>query len=339
MNETVTRNRHLGILISLFLLVTASGCANGAVHALAEDASIMDIAMDILGDAYVEQAPAAATAAPVTAAPAEEAANTFRFSVSPVLPSNQVDAGVGYFYLKMTPGQKQTIEIAVRNDGTEPVTIAVTPTAAITNGNGIMQYGKSDITPDPSLPYLITDLMTLSQERLSLQAKETQTVRVTIEMPAEPYDGTLLGGLVFLREQAEEARGAEGTVISNLFSYVMPVRLIETDAPIKAAFALADITANTQTAFGPRTIVTVRNTQPVIVKPMTLAYTLYAAGDLQTPLMEHTNEQVEMAPNTAMPYTLRQAAALEPGDYVAHITITYQGETTSFEKAFTVAES
>lgn len=326
MQRTATRYRLVCTLFCLLLAVATTGLAETTAPATTTDTAIMDIARGILGEATAEDAPV------------EEAANTFRFSVSPVLPDNQVDEGVGYFYLKMDPAQRQTIEVSVRNDGTEPISIAITPTVAVTNANGIMQYGKSDAPPDPSLPYLMTDLMELENDRLSLEAGETRTVPVVIQMPEESFDGTLLGGLVFLREQAQTEQSAEGTMISNLFSYVMPIRLVETDMPIKAAFELADVAANTETAFGPKTILTVRNTQPVIVKPMTLTYALYASDDLDTPIMEHTNEQIEMAPNTAMPYTVRQDNALEPGDYVAHVVLTYEGETSTFEKAFTLAE-
>lgn len=314
--------------------------------ALAEGLSAEALAQSILwtnegaaeSAAPVEAAPTAAATPAPTDAP--QVVSAFRFSATPVLPENQIDPGVGYFYLKMDPGAQQTLAVEVRNEGTEPVTIGMEVTPAVTNENGLIQYStpRGETAEIPEGLLRIPDVLSMDQNEIILEPMSSQTIEVVVAMPDEAFDGTLLGGLVFTREPDEAERtGGTGMVISSRYAYVLPVRLRETDEMVLPSFAIDAVKANAESPFGSRLLVHVRNDSAAIVKPMTLSCEVCPA-DSDTPVITHTNERIEMAPNTLMEYYIQQDEALEPGEYVARVSLGYQDEVYEYEHAVIVAE-
>lgn len=287
-------------------------------------------------------APTVATVA-VAATTEEPSESPFRFSLLPALPENQDADITTYFSMIVTPGQAQTLQVDVTNLGYEPIAITMDVARAMTNENGLIQYAATDNPADESLQADIATFVSFEVARLELAAQETRTVSILVDPPAEPFGGTLLGGLVFLREQNEsEQSDSTGMALGSLYSYVLPIRLHSTGAPvgtIEPSFELVSVQADIQTVFGYRTLVSIRNPQPLVVKPLTLTCVLYAAGDAQTPVAASVNDSVEMAPNTVMNYSILQDDALAPGTYTAHITIEYQGKTSTFEEIFTIADA
>ncbi len=73
----------------------------------------------------------------------EAHASEFNFAVTPTIPENQVDKSKTYFDLKMAPGAKQTVEIQLRNDTDEDITIENTVNSATTNLNGVVEYRQT----------------------------------------------------------------------------------------------------------------------------------------------------------------------------------------------------
>lgn len=308
------------------------------------DDTIESLAGEILlsGDAPM-YASVTVTEAAATAAPTKEPLDSaFRFSVLPVLPENQDPTITAYYSLTVTPGQEQTLQVEVTNDGYEPITVMMSSTRAMTNENGLIQYAATDAPADASLQADIAEFVSFADTKLQLQGQETQTVPVTLSIPETPFDGTLLGGLVFVREQDEaEMTGSGGVILGSQYSYVVPIRLRSANAStgtMAPTFELVSIEPNMLTVFGHRTIVTVRNPQPLIVKPLTLTYTLYTEGDDQTPVATYTGEGIEMAPNTQMGYRINQEEALAPGRYTAQVSIAYLDQTYDFSETFTVQE-
>ncbi len=53
----------------------------------------------------------------------------------------------------MVPGAKQTVEIQLRNDTDEDITIENTVNSATTNLNGVVEYGQNGIKPDKTLRF------------------------------------------------------------------------------------------------------------------------------------------------------------------------------------------
>ena len=116
---------------------------------------------------------------------------------------------------------------------------------------------------------------------------------------------------------------------------MLPLRIGESDATYEPSFCLEGISVNEETPFGYQTSIHISNEQPIIVKPLALAYSI-TPKDGSEPAVQFETKSVEMAPSTAMAYAVRQDAALEPGDYTASVTLTYRDEVYTFDEMVTV---
>lgn len=325
------------VLAACLALTGTAAAADASIDALANQilaSAEATLSSDASGSAGPQE-----SAAQATASAAPQVMSAFRFSANPILPDNQIDAGVGYFYLRMEPGARQTLSVDVRNEGTEPVTIDMEVTPAMTNENGLIQYAQStEEGEDASAFVRVSDVMTMKESEVTIAPMSSATVEVEIAMPEDAFDGTLLGGLVFTRQPDEAERSGGGMVVSSRYAYVLPVRLRETDAKILPEFALDAVKANEETPFGPRLTVAVRNGGAAIVKPLSLSCEVYREGS-ESPVLTHRNERIEMAPNTLMAYAIQQESALSPGEYVAKVSLTYRDTLYEYEERITVPEA
>ena len=64
----------------------------------------------------------------------------------------------------MAPGAKQTVEIQLRNDTDEDITIENTVNSATTNLNGVVEYGQNGIKPDKTLRLNLKDYVEAPKE-------------------------------------------------------------------------------------------------------------------------------------------------------------------------------
>lgn len=328
-----TRKTTAPLLAGLLCLML---CAN-ALPALAGDVQAQ--AMDILGVGNGESiAEVKATMPPGSGAGGGAlATNSFRFSVSPVLPDNQVDVAAGYFYLRTTPGAQQTLTVMVKNEGEDPITVTASLVPATTNANGVMQYQALAQEDLNVYPVDITTLATLESEEITLAGLEEKAVTITVNVPEDAFDGTLLGGIVFQRQPDADEAAQGGVSINSIYSYVVPLRLVQSDETPDPSFSLADVSANEETPFGYQTSVQIHNEQPVIVKPLSMEYALIPADGGEA-VVSHSATSIEMAPSTVMPYAVRQEEVIAPGEYTAQVTLTYQDATYTLEKPVTVTK-
>lgn len=93
-----------------------------------------------------------------------EAETGMPISVNAVLPENQFNKQVSYFYLKMEPGDEQEIELKLGNSSNEDQKVEVTLTPAITNDNGIIVYPDDVKKVDSSLVHPFTSIATTDKD-------------------------------------------------------------------------------------------------------------------------------------------------------------------------------
>lgn len=288
-------------------------------------------------------------AAPMTVLAADAVSGGIGFYVRAVIPENQIDDSLSYFDLRMEPGQKQTLEIEIINEGDTTLDLSLDAISASTNRNGVIDYKTPDIR-DESLEHPFAGLTALEEETVQVAPNSTRTVRFTVDMPQAGYDGVILGGILLTKEGDEtpstvvtgEGSGG-GAAIQNIYSYVIGVKLTETDAPVAPDFELVSAEAGVVN-YDAAVVHGIRNKEAAIVKGMTLDVEVYRDGETE-PVARYQKDDVDMAPNSLMELgvTLGQNAGgtggdgtLEPGDYTSHVTLEYEGETWSFTKTFRV---
>lgn len=243
------------------------------------------------------------------------------FSVTPYLPENQQEGTTGYFDLWVQPGQKQDLTVTVSNQSAEEIAVSVEAVTASTNRNGIVNYTSAGLA-DTTLKYSFKDIAVISESLLTLQSAEQKDITITVAVPDEPFDGILLGSLLFTKALTEEQKIAGGIV--NQYSYVIAVRLRETETEIPPDFVLGNVTAGLEN-YRASVTAQVRNPLPILIKGVSATARLVPKGG-KSPVLEKAMEKVDFAPNTIFPFTLKDEAGqgLQGGVYEVFVTLQYE---------------
>ena len=260
-----------------------------------------------------------------------------RFSVRAVLPQNQMDAELSYFYLEMQPNQTQTLRVSIRNDDSRDIFINVQANTAFSNASGTIDYSASQgRNTENGIDF--QSLITLPESRVLVPAHGQAYAEFVLQMPEEGFDGELLGGLVFTREEEPEeappkSETTGGMKVRHVFNYCIAVRLTqgrpipqEADEP-----KLMDVQIGEKAGF-PALIVLANNAQPRILKDMRMDIHLYPQN-ANNAVVSFKDLTVSMAPYSTMPYTilLREENALQPGSYRALVTLQLEEEIWNYE--------
>ena len=258
------------------------------------------------------------------------------FSVRAVLPDNQVNSDVTYFDLRMTPSQQQTIQVEVINDSSEETTFDVNVNQAYTNQNGFIDYEKPDGVFDESLKYPINDVVKYEKE-VTVPAKASKLVDVEITMPAEEYDGQILAGIQVVKDpnRGEDTTGQ----ITNLFAYVIGLRLTETDVAVQRELKVDGVSGDV--AFGTSAVVaTMINPTMDAIGKLNYEGIVYQKGkkDSTTEEFSYVGKEMSMAPNSVYDFAIDLGKnEMASGDYVLELQVSDAKDNVwNFTEEFTV---
>ncbi|HEQ3529206.1 TPA: DUF916 and DUF3324 domain-containing protein [Bacillus cereus] len=258
-----------------------------------------------------------------------------KFAVTAVIPENQVDKNQTYFDLKMEPGKKQTIQVQMKNDTDKEVIVETHANTAITNSNGITDYSMIDPQLDSTLKTPFSKIAKVQKET-KIPAKGKVTLDVSIEMPAESFDGVILGGLYFREKEDEKEKGTSDNVqIENKYAYAIGVVLRETDAQVKPDMKLNEVKPGQVNA---RNVVTanLQNIKPAMLKNLSVDAKVYTEKGKDI-LHETKKENLRMAPNSNFDYAISwDNKALEPGTYRLEMKATDGDQKWEWTKKFTI---
>jgi hypothetical protein len=262
-------------------------------------------------------------------------AGTMEYSVKANIPDNQINKQLTYFDLKMSPGSKQTISLTLTNTSNEEKEIMIEPNTAITNQNGVIDYSKNNHKKDRSLKYAFSDLISPKQ-KVVLKGNETKEVPFTIEMPEKSYDGVILGGFyIYELNQSDKEQKNQGVQLKNQFSYIIGVKLKETDESVSPDLKLNKVKAG---LVNYRTVVTanLQNIKPVIINNLDVDARITKEGQNKV-LHQMKKENLSMAPNSNFDFPISwDNQRLEPGKYHLTLIATDGNQTWKFDKMFEV---
>lgn len=260
-------------------------------------------------------------------------ASELNFSASAIIPENQIDKKQTYFDLRMEPGQKQTVEVVLTNDTKKEVTVEVFINAAVTNNNGIIDYSQKNYEQDSSLKYNIEDLVT-SDKEMTIPAQSSKTLPIHIEMPAEAFDGVILGG-IHLQEKEEQTEVKKDVQIANRFAYVIGMMLSTNDNEVKPSLQLNKIKP-AQVNY--RNVITanLQNTAPTIVKPLSVDAKIYKENGDKV-LFATKQENMRMAPNSNFDFAIPlNNQEMKRGTYRLQLEATDGNQKWKWEETFTI---
>ncbi|MGM0213479.1 DUF916 and DUF3324 domain-containing protein [Enterococcus sp. AZ109] len=266
-----------------------------------------------------------------------EGNSEFNFHVKPVLPQSQLEGGANaYFDLNLGAGQSDNLGLELNNHTDKPIEIEISAHTAFTNVNGVVEYGKDDEDPDPTLPGSLKELIQ-APGTVTLEANETRIVDLPITMPEEEFTGVLAGGIKLkeVKNDNEEEEEDTGLAIKNDFAFVIGVVASNNRSATDPGLELLDVFAdqlNYRNVFS----ATIQNYTSTFVNRLEVEATIREEGSSEV-LYETTQEGMQMAPNSHFNFPIPlEGARFRSGTYVLNMTARSGDEEWSWEKTFEV---
>jgi hypothetical protein len=262
-------------------------------------------------------------------------AEAMGFSVSPIFPENQNPDISTFFDASVTPGERQRLAVMVENTSDDDITVDMSLFTVGTNRNGVVDYTVPGLL-DESMIHSFSDIAFLPMETtINIPAGQSATVPVYADIPAEGFDGLMLGAIRVLLGITDEQR-AEAGMIVNRFARVIIVRMQENDTPIAADFLLGNVGAE-MVDYRAAIVAQMRNPMPRLSLGADIDARIYPAGET-TPIWEMLEISADFAPNSIYELTFldHEGFGIHPGDYRAVIRLDHEGRTWNFEREFTI---
>lgn len=257
------------------------------------------------------------------------------YSVRAILPENQIENGHSYFNLRVKPNDQQLLETEIFNHEAKPITVHLSVRNSSTNENGLIVYEDMEKHWDDDVLQL-TEVLQFREETVVVPPKGSIKAFAELQMPDQPFDGVILGGLHFEKE-ADDKR-TEGVSIQNRYAYVIGVVLSQSDKEIPIDLQLKGVRAelvNHRTA----NVITLENRSPNIVEGLAIDAKIYQS-DKTEPVKEKMKEQISMAPYTTIDFVIDwDNQKLEPGSYTAVVEAKVETSRWNWEESFTIEEN
>ncbi|MGG5337683.1 hypothetical protein IGJ48_000347 [Enterococcus pernyi] len=252
------------------------------------------------------------------------------FSVVPVLPENQNPDVLSYFDLTVTPNQKQTLKIRIKNNSNESTKYNLYVNTATTNQNGIIDYSITDFEKDESLKLSLKDCLTLKEQYVDVPANSEKEVSLELSIPEITFEGIALGGIT-VEPTIEE--GSEG--INNVFTRTLAIQLAETTKDIVPKLEGGEVIIS-QENLKNNVNFELRNITPTIISNVKAEISI-KNEEKKTPILEQTKDQLSFAPNSKFSLMTEWNKQFNPGKYTYNIDLTdLKGNKWSFSKNFKI---
>lgn len=259
--------------------------------------------------------------------------NNVGFTINASIPDNQVDKNQSYFDLRMTPNQEQEISIQITNSSDEDSQFKVNINQAYTNQSGFIDYSDSDIEPDSSLLYEISDIVDY-EPTVEVKARSSITYPIRLKMPAESFDGSIMAGIQVTKETTGDANG-----ITNKYGYILGLKLTETENPVKRELNLLNV--KPAVSFS-RTSVVANLQNPTMDAYGHLKYeakvTNIKTGELEKEVSY--DENMQLAPNSVYGFAIDwNDRRLVAGEYLLDLVVSdAKNNRWEFSESFTITK-
>lgn len=255
------------------------------------------------------------------------------FEYQVVRPENQISDS-GYFDLKMTPGQKQTLHVKIKNTGDSPITLNIELNGTKTNSNGVVEWGPSAVEKDASLKYDFVDIAKAPTE-ITVKPKSEEDIPIELTMPDASYDGVIAGGIRLMSKDQEQP-DSNATII-NRYANLIGVLLKETEKKLQPELTFNKVYAGLSNYRG-SVFVNYSNTNAVFLSDMSVEAQIMGK-DSDEVLYDKKQSGMAMAPNSqiTIPVSM-EGDEMKPGDYRAHVLVTVGKEKWEWTEAFTITK-
>ena len=265
----------------------------------------------------------------------EKTASPLGFSYEVIKPENQKKNDIGYFDLKMNTGQKQIVQIQLINGGEQPFEVMVALNGAKTNGNGVIEYGPSQIDNDKSLKYDFVDIVK-APKSIVIPAKSTVPLDLEITMPAASFDGVISGGIQLKGKTDEEAIKKQNGVI-NEYAFMVGMLLSETDNVVKPELELNHVYAGLSN-YRNSVFVNFSNVKANYLENLTLEVQITKSGQ-DAVLYDTKKANMRVAPNSSVDFPVSMnGEKMLPGKYRAKINASSGEDKWNWDQEFEITD-
>lgn len=257
-------------------------------------------------------------------------ANSNDFSVTPVLTENQIPEVPSYFDLTVTPNQKQTLKIKIKNNSNESVKYKLYVNTATTNQNGIIDYSITDFKKDETMKLSLKDCLTLKEQYVDIPTNSEKEVFLELSIPETPFEGIALGGITVEPTVDEETDG-----VNNIFTRTLAIQLTETAKEIAPKLEGGEVIIS-QENLRNNVKFELRNITPTIISKVNAEIAITKKGN-KHPFLKQTKDQLSFAPNSKFSLMTGWDKQFDPGEYTYSIKLTDgKGNKWSFSKNFEI---
>lgn len=264
-----------------------------------------------------------------------------KFTVTPVLPENQVSGTSSYYDLILAPKQSSTIVLDIKNKTDEKLSIVLTLANASTNDNGLIVYNDFDKPLDSSLKVPLTDLVTLENEEVSVPPHQTVSAKMKVKGLDKPIKGVVLGGVYehLKDEKTEEENQTMGLTSRYGFNVAIAMRSAA-NVPLTEVNQLKLAKVTPTIALGAKSLkAVIQNPYAAIFPEVRLEGQVIKKGSSKK-IAQRTLKNVRFAPNSSMNFHLDLGKQpLDAGTYIfTGRAILQQDEQRSwpFQQEFTI---
>ncbi len=252
------------------------------------------------------------------------------FSVTPVLTENQNPEVSSYFDLTVTPNQKQTLKIKIKNNSNESVKYKLYVNTATTNQNGIIDYSINNFEKDESLKLSVKDCLTLKEQNVDVPANSEKEASLELSIPETPFEGIALGGIT-----VEPNIEKESSSINNVFTRTLAIQLTETPKEITPKLEGGEVSVS-QENLRNNVKFELRNSTPIIISKVKADIEITKKRS-KNPILKQTKDQLSFAPNSKFNLMTEWNKQFDPGEYTYRINLTDgKGNKWSFSKKFKI---
>lgn len=258
------------------------------------------------------------------------------FTIEPVFPNTQIDESKSFYYIKVKPGESQSIKLKVVSTMKEPRKVRISVKDAFTNQNGIIDYDGVDFKRDKTLVGSLEDISVVSEKEVTVEKLESKEVTITINPPEEHFEGVKVAAICATSSESEEKKSG----MSSDFGYRLGLVIAEDeDVTYDDGSSLNLLQVKPTVHQGKRVIqATLQNPEPKILKSLTVETKLREKGSNEV-LRKRTTNDMRMAPNSQFDFATNWGLdPIRPGTYVLSVKASSGEHSWSWDKEFTIGE-
>jgi len=267
------------------------------------------------------------------------------YSVSPEMADNQINKSLGYYDLKVSPNQKEDIKFKINNVDSSSHTYTVSINRANTDSNGVIDYDDHGTPMESHLKYDLEKMATYPK-KVTVPAKSSKEVTVSLQFPNGKFSGELLGGILVDEDNQVSSKTAKGLSLKNKYQYVLGIQIQQNTDSVNPnlKFIKASEKSNNGQIFVDADI---DNDVPTLEKNVSIDARVTRKNSSKT-VITADKENMSIAPDTYFDYPVNvnsltganRNRRLKPGTYTMYLDVKANGGKNlwNLQRNFTISK-